>query len=121
MLSHFDTDFSVELSFQVAAISDLICAAAIMSSAFTTYCRVLNGSEYIKLQVYLIGGAGFFLFLRDIVIILFHYDEPSKAYFWIAGTLEVLYVVTDISAYWLFAYKYWTASFVAISTNQMNQ
>ena len=33
-------------------------------------------------------------------------------YTWSAGILEVLYVCTDITAYWLFAYKYWTASFV---------
>ena len=112
ILSGADTDWTVEKSFNLACISDLISAAAIMSSAFTTYCRISNGSYYIRLQVRLIGAAGFGLFIRDIVIALFHNSEPSLLYTWIAGILEVLYICVDITAYWLFAYKYWTASFV---------
>ena len=84
-----------------------------MSSGITTYCRIRGGSQYVSKQVALAFLAGYFLFIRDFVIMIWHKEAGnSEIYFFVTSTLEVLTVSLDISVYWLFAFKYWTASLV---------
>ena len=89
----------------------MICASAIVASAFTALIRVENGSRYIKMQIRVILATGLLIFARDLIVLIGHGSE-SKIYQIGAGSLTVALNTLDMTSYWLFAHKYWTSSIV---------
>ena len=51
------------------------------------------------------------LFARDTVILVFSGSYPAREYVLSAGLTNAFFGCLSISTYYLFAYKYWTASF----------
>ena len=82
-----------------------------VASAFTALIRVRRGTHYIKMQIRTILATGILLFARDITV-LYGHGTTSTIYRIGAGVLTVALSTLDITTYWLFAHKYWTASFV---------
>ena len=95
----------------VARIADLCTASVIMGGACTLYCRVRDRpSRYIVLQTLLIGCSGLALFVRDATVLVFRSRNPSHVYRASTLLLSACYGLASTCTFWMFAYKYWTAS-----------
>ena len=101
--------WTTEDAFVLGGIADIICTSCIISNAITFYCWVYDGPYFVIRQVFLIGISALLLLLRDASVLL--WQNQTDMYAAISGILEVLFITCNIATYWLFAFKYWTASF----------